>query len=520
MTPIGRRLAASISLIVIFCSFPTIMSWNCKGCSSLHCKPSGSCFASDGEMQPSAVSWFFYNDLIVQQSWTACGPSSCPLIELPCGHSHYSGTYTLAKYDVAISCELNSMQCVVGRPLPNRFSSSLSRVLQLSLTSGNSWIQVAGNSSCGSVDDQLRCSGNGRLWIRGGIYTGPEEAWVGTASFRCVSCDSAMAAWLPTGQAPLSPSHDTSEAIGHEYVSSSYQTANATTNLASEAHDNEGGGGRSPAICLPLSACLTVGHSASGMLLAVSTACIEEDCQRYLLVSSSSSNSPLASHVFSFVSIQRAVVERHSAQLQFLMRSGPALTLQMPLSSCSFSHHLLLELQQHSVLFDDFVASAFNSSCTSRSFPVLRGDSICVSAIDAAAAHHMASSWHEHVLHLQVVSGSHISQEDAEAKQLKLQMQARDSLCADEVDCDITCLSCDGAFIATTHSRIVVAMLPIDKSTRVHLLSRVVSVETLGDGSLRLFFVRDEFPDAVQPHVSYCPLISPTRSMRFGMARL
>jgi len=87
------------------------------------------------------------------------------------------------------------------------------------------------------------------------------------------------------------------------------------------------------------------------------------------------------------------------------------------------------------------------------------------------------------------MSGSHISQEDAEAKQLKLQMQARDSLCADEVDCDITCLSCDGAFIATTHSRIVVAMLPIDKSTRVHLLSRVVSVETLGDGSLRLFFV-------------------------------
>ena len=143
-----------------------------------------------------------------------------------------------------------------------------------------------------------------------------------------------------------------------------------------------------------------------------------------------------------------------------------------------------------------------------------------MSAVDAAAAHHMASSWHEHVLHLQVVSGSHISQEDAEAKQLKLQMQARDSLCADEVDCDVTCLSCDGAFIATTHSRIVVAMLPIDKSTRVHLLSHVSSVETLADGSLRFFFVRDEFSDAVQPHVISCPLISPTRSMRFDIARL
>jgi hypothetical protein len=106
------------------------------------------------------------------------------------------------------------------------------------------------------------------------------------------------------------------------------------------------------------------------------------------------------------------------------------------------------------------------------------------------------------VLHLQIVSGSHISQESAEAAQLTLQMHARASLCADEIHCDVTCLSCDGALIATTRLRIVVAKLPLDKRVRAHLFSHISSVDTMDDGVVRLFFVPDEFSDRDEPYVS------------------
>lgn len=505
-------------LLAIFCSALSLTeSWRCKGCSSLHCKPSASCSASDGETQPPAAPWFFFNDAIVQQAWAACSAPSCPLIELPCGHSHYSGTYTPAKYDVAISCESMGVQCVVGLALGTASSSSLSRLLQLSLTPRNPWVQVYGNSSCGPVHDQLRCGGNARLWLRGGMYSGQESSWVGVASFRCLSCDSAVGSWMPPPeenkpkQASPAPDNESKTDVQNRSLayppSAQYLSSiNADSlGLGSDGDDYEFVGR-----CLPLSACLAVGQSAAGMLLAVSTACMEEDCQRYLLISTRNSKTPVASHIFSFTSVQRVALERHIHELQFFMRSGPALKLKLPISSCSFSQYLLLELQQHMVLIDDSASAALNNTCTSRAFLYLHGDSVCVRSGNSsashdvtAAAHHMAATWHDHILHLQIVSGSHVSQEDAEAAQLKLQMQARASLCANETRCDVTCLSCDGAFIATTSSRIAVAKLPIDRPVHSYLLSRVSSVETLDDGVVRLFFVRDELLDHEESHVSF-----------------
>jgi hypothetical protein len=498
-------------LLFAFCSAPLITeAWKCKGCSALECKPTGSCSASDGEMQPAAAPWFFYNDAIVQQAWAACAPPSCPLIELPCGHFRYSGTYSPAKYDVAVSCDLNGVQCVVGLALRGRTSSSLSRILQLSLTPSNSWIQVSGNSSCGGLDAQLRCSGNARLWLRGGMYTGQEHAWAGVASFRCISCDSAVSTWMPPTEVLSAFNHESNggEQIGSREHRSASQYAplgsNDSAGFDSYSRETEYVSGA----CLPLSACLAVGKTASDVLLAVATACADDDCHRYLLLSTSNPKSPLATHIFSFASIQRAVLDRHVPEIQLIMRSGPALRFKLPLSSCSFAQHLLLELQHHAVLIDDAAGAFLNSSCTERASLVLHGDSACVHAASAAAAHHtaaavhhMATAWHEHVLHLQIVSGSHISQKDAEASQLKLQMQARDSLCANEAHCDIISLSCDGAFIATSPSRIVVAKLPLDQPARAHLLSRVSSVDTMEDGAVRLFFAHDGFLDHDESHV-------------------
>lgn len=486
----------------------------------MHCKPSASCSASDGETQPPAAPWFFYNDAIVQQAWAACSASSCPLIELPCGHSHYSGTYTPAKYDVAISCESMGVQCVLGLALRSASSSSLSRLLQLSLTPSNPWVQVAGNSSCGAVHTQLRCGGNARLWLRGGMYSGQENAWVGVASFRCLSCDSAVGSWTPPEenkpkQAFPAPDNEIKTDVQNKSLayppSAQYPSIiNADSlGLGSDADDYEFVGP-----CLPLSACLSVGQTAASMLLAISTACMEDDCQRYLLISTHNSKTPVASHIFSFTSVQRVVLERHVHELQFFMRSGPPLKLKLPISSCSFSQYLLLELQQHMVLIDGVASAALNNTCTSRAFLYLHEDSVCVRAGNALASHdittaarHMAATWHDHILHLQIVSGSHVSQEDAEAAQLKLQMQARASLCANETQCDITCLSCDGAFIATTPSRIAVAKLPIDRPVHAYLLSHVSSVETLEDGVVRLFFVRDESLDRDASHVSFNLLV-------------
>jgi hypothetical protein len=178
------------------------------------------------------------------------------------------------------------------------------------------------------------------------------------------------------------------------------------------------------------------------------------------------------------------------------------LKLGTPLSSCAFTHHLLFELQQHSVVYDNYVTTALNSSCTLQESLVLDGDSVCVRAVDAAAAQHMATAWHDLILHLQVVSGVHVSQEHDEAMQLKLQMQARNTLCADEVQCDITCLSCDSVFIASTLTRIAIAKFPLDKAVGAFPLSHVSAVDTLTDGTVRLFFVPDAFPDTHEPYVS------------------
>ena len=449
----------------------------------------------------------FRSDLIVQQSWTACGPSSCPLIELPCGHSHFSGTHMHAKYDVAISCELNGIQCAIGLPLLHTPSSSLSRLLQLSLTPGSPWIQVTGNASCGGIEVQLRCNGTGRMWLRGGMYTGQEQAWVDVASYRCVSCDSAVARWMPPAEA--------FSGLQNESKVADKGAPNANHSSAAQFPPNSNNGivfGSTTAVdddsefssdtCVPLAACLAAGQTASGMLLAIATACADEDCHRYLLVTASNARLQFANHIFSFASIQRIVLERHAGELQLYMRSGPALKLKLPLSSCAFAQYLLLELQQHMVLFDDIATAALNNSCIARVSLVLHGDSVCARTVDASLAHHMAAAWHEHILHLQVVSGFHVSEEDAEATQLKLQMQARTSLCADGMHCDITCLSCDGAFIAATPSRIVIAKLPHDRPVHAHLLSRVLTVDTLADGVVRLFFVQDGLPDVAEPYVS------------------
>ncbi len=73
-----------ILLLLVFCGAPPhTEAWKCKGCSGLECKPTGSCTASDGELQPAAAPWFFDNDAIVQHAWAACAPPSCPLIVLP-----------------------------------------------------------------------------------------------------------------------------------------------------------------------------------------------------------------------------------------------------------------------------------------------------------------------------------------------------------------------------------------------------------------------------------------------------
>jgi hypothetical protein len=492
----------SLIFIFVICGAVTAtFPWKCKGCSALHCKPSGLCSASDGETQPQAAPWFFYSDMIIQEAWASCA-SSCPLIELPCGHLHYSGTYAPSKYDIAISCESNGMQCAVAIPLAFPSSSSLSRILQLSLTPHNPWIQVAGNSSCGDVHTQLKCNGNARLWIRGGMYTGQEQAWVGVAALRCTSCDSSVAAWTPTNDAS---SHRNEPAISSQQPDSlssrPLPQAHHGSSRLSALTDSIDNIGEVSGPCFPLSACLTVGQTASGVLIAIATACIDEDCHRHMLISARGANSPASSHIFSFASIERAVVSRHDAALQFSMRSGPAFTLYLPLSPCTFSHHILLELRQHFVLLDDVATATLNNSCAARALPVLQGDSVCVREADAAAAHQMATAWHDHLLHLQIVSGSHISQEEAEAAQLKLQTQARTSLCAGQISCEITCLSCDGAFIASSSSRIVVAQLPLDKPVHAHLLSQISSVDTMSDGAIRLFLVHDEFSEAGESHV-------------------
>lgn len=460
-------------------------------------------------MQPHAAPWFFYDDLIVQKAWAACA-SSCPLIELPCGHTHYSGAHTSSKYDVAISCETNGMKCVIAIPLVYPSSSSLSRILQLSLTSHNLWIQVAGNASCGAVDQQLRCNGNARLWLRGGIFTGQEQAWVGVAAYRCVSCDSSIAMWIPPVSNPSAQYNQSAIADPKRSQMldspSSHPAPRANNSGADLFHpiglvDDVGDAVSGP--CFSLSACLAVGQSASGMLLALTTACIDDQCHRYMLISAGSLKVPVASHIFSFASIERAVVSRHDAEMHLYMRSGPALRLKLPLSPCLFSHHILLELQQHLVLLDDVVTASLNASCIARALPILQGDSVCVFESHAAAAHQMATAWHDHLLHLQIISGSHVSQEDAEAAQLKLQTQARASLCADDINCEVTCLSCDGAFIASTSSRVAVAKLPLDKPVRAHRLSQVISVDTMSDGVVRLFLVHDESADADALHVSF-----------------
>ncbi len=509
MVPRAIGLAAYLFLVIFCSSPPAVISWKCKGCSALQCKPSGKCSASDSETQPPAVSWFFYNDHVLQEAWAACPSSSCPLLELPCGHSHYSGTRTYAKYDVAISCELGGTQCVIGLPLPHTQSSSLSRLLQLSLTPGNLWIQVTGNASCGGIEAQLRCNGTGRMWLRGGMYTGQEQSWVDVASFRCVSCDSAVARWMPPSETS-SALQNASKVVDNNAPDANRSSAaqfspfsNNSIVFGSIATVDDDAGEFSPSDnCLPLAACLAAGQTASGMLLAIATACADEECHRYLLVSTIKARSQLTSHIFAVASIQRVLLERHAGELLLHMRSGPALNLKLPLSSCTFSQYLLLELLQHLVLLDDIATAALNTSCTPRASLVLHGDSVCSRAVDAAAAHHMAAIWHNHILHLQMVSDSHVSQADAEAMQLRLQIQARTSLCADEVHCDIICLSCDGAFIAATPSRIVVAKFPLDRPVHAHLLSRVSTVDTLADGVLRLFFVQDELFDIFEPHVS------------------
>ena len=349
------------------------------------------------------------------------------------------------------------------------------------------------------------------------MYTGQERAWVGVASFRCISCDSAVAAWMPPTDVISASSNETNGAeqiASRQHPSAAHYAPHSSTDSAGFDSYN-GETEYVSGACVPLSACLAVGQTASDMLLAVAAACVDDDCLRFLLMSASNPKSPLASHIFSFASIQRAVLDRHASEIQLIMRSGPASRFKLPLSSCSFAQHLLLELQQHAVLIDDAVSAFLNSSCTVRASLVLNGDSVCVHAVSAAAAHHlaaasqhMATAWHEHVLHLQIVSGSHISQEDAEASQLKLQMRARASLCTNEEHCDITCLSCDGAFIATSHSRIVVAKLPLDKPPRAHLLSRVLSVDSMENGVVRLFLAQDGFSDHDEPHVRWNFFIS------------
>ena len=497
--------------ILFFCgSIPSSIAWKCKGCSALQCKPSGSCSALDGDTQPHAAPWFFYSDLVVQEAWAACASASasCPLIQLPCGHSHYTGARTPAKYDVAVSCESNGIQCLIALPLSYHTSSSLSRTLQLSLTPSNAWMQVAGNASCGAVGAQLQCKGNGRLWLRGGMYTGQEQAWVGIASYRCISCDTSVASWMPTADASPAlrnqsePANQSRHPFHDSPSGSPPKTNNDSMHFAPQPDTHSDIGTISAWRCLPLSACLAVGQTASRMLLAVATACADEDCHRYILISASSAKSPLATHIFSFASIERAVISRLDAELHVFMRSGPPLKLALPLSNCIFAHHFLLELQQHLVLIDDIVTATLNASCSARAAPVLRGDSVCVREEDFAAATHMATAWHDHMLHLQIVSGSHISQEDAEAEQLKLQIQARASLCANFTECDVTCLSCDGAFIAATPTRIVVAKLPLDRPVSAHLLSHVSSVDTMADGLVRLFLAPDGFSDTDERHVS------------------